>query len=291
MKKPIAVLLFVLFVLNLKAQEERRFFFWEMTDTKSKNVTYLLGSIHLGNSKLFPLPEKIEEAFERSDVLVLELDLNSIDPFQLAHRAMYLDGRTLKDELSAKTYRMLINKLEENGITEDIANFFKPWFAAMIASIFYYEGEGLTAEYGIETYFLRKANEKGKTLSELESIDEQVNVFDTMPDSLNDMVVEYILSGVASGIEFDTEKLIDSFISGNEKELSSYLFKDENLSEIDLLFQNRLLFDRNIKMAEKIEECHKSNKIHFVIAGTAHFLGSNGIIDILNKKGYKIKRL
>ncbi|MCX8054405.1 MAG: TraB/GumN family protein [Ignavibacteria bacterium] len=290
MKKSIILLLFVLFVLNTKAQEERKYFFWEMSDAKSRNVTYLLGSIHLGNSKLFPLPDKIESAFDRSSVLVLELDLNSIDPFQLANRAMYLDGRTLEEALSPKTYRMLINKLEENGITEDIANFFKPWFAAMIASISYYEGEGLSTEYGIETYFLKKANEKGKTLAELESIDEQVNVFDALPDSLNDLVVDYILSGVAGGTEFDTEKLIDSYISGNEKELSSYLFNNENPSEIELLFQNRLLIDRNIKMSQKIEEYHKSNTIHFVIAGTAHFLGPNGIIEILNKKGYRIKR-
>ncbi len=291
MKKSIILLLFILFVLNTKAQEERRFFFWEMTDNKSNNVTYLLGSIHLGNSSLFPLPKIIEESFDRSKVLVLELDLNSIDPFQLAHRAMYLDGRTLESALSKNTYQMLIRKLEENGITEDIANFFKPWFAAMIASISYYEGEGLSAEYGIESYFLKKANEKGKTLAELENVDEQINVFDAMPDSLNDLVVEYILSGVASGKEFDTDKLLECFVSGNDQELSSYLFKDDNLSEIDLLFMQRLLIDRNIKMSEKIENYHKSNKIHFVIAGAAHFLGLNGIIEILNKKGYRINRL
>ncbi|HLP31658.1 MAG TPA: TraB/GumN family protein, partial [Geothrix sp.] len=37
-------------------------------------TAYLFGSVHLGRSDFYPLPPQVEQAFARSDLLVLEVD-------------------------------------------------------------------------------------------------------------------------------------------------------------------------------------------------------------------------
>jgi len=292
MKKYLIYGLLILFYsIKLISAEKYNFFIWEMKDPEYKNTTYLLGSIHLGNEKLFPLPQKILGAFDKSEILVLEINLNNIDPFAIAQKAMYFDGRTLEGTLSQETFNNLSIILESSGFTKEIYNKFKPWFAAMVASISEYTEEGLSSEYGIDTYFLKKANENNIPVDELESTAEQINIFDSLPESLNNLVVEYILTGSPNGSSKINE-LIDAYINGDEKKISKFMIELENdTSEISELFKERLLTNRNLKMADKIDNFHKSGKIHFVIAGTAHFLGKDGIIEILKNKNYIIKRL
>lgn len=47
--------------------------------------------------------------------------------------------------------------------------------------------------------------------------------------------------------------------------------------------------DRNIKMANNIEQFLNENKEVFMIVGAAHVLGEGGIVDLLQNKNYKIE--
>lgn len=285
------LLIIIAFTVNLISKDNHSYFLWEITDIENKNTTYLLGSIHLGNEKLFPLPNKILDAFDKSGTLVLEINLNEIDPFVIAQKAMYFDERTLENSLSNETYSILSQKLESSGFTKEIYNKFKPWFAAMVASVLNYTDEGLSSEYGIDEYFLKKANEKGLPIDQLETANEQINIFDSLPDSLNNLVVDFILTGSANG-KTNIDELIEAYIKGDEKAISKFMIDSENEnSEIYRLFNERLLTNRNKKMADKIDQFHKSGKKHFIIAGTAHFIGKDGIIELLKNKNYFIRRL
>jgi uncharacterized protein YbaP (TraB family) len=58
-----------------------------------------------------------------------------------------------------------------------------------------------------------------------------------------------------------------------------------------LEISDKLLKNRNIDMAKVIEDYIGQDKIYFVVIGTAHFVGSDSIIEILKKKNlYNIKR-
>ena len=51
--------------------------FWKVSS--ADNVAYLLGSIHLGSKDMYPLAKEIEDAFERSAALIVEVDINHVD--------------------------------------------------------------------------------------------------------------------------------------------------------------------------------------------------------------------
>src|SRR4051794_3172389 len=51
--------------------------FWKVSS--GENVAYLVGSIHLGSKEMYPLAEEFENAFQRSAVLIVEVDINHVD--------------------------------------------------------------------------------------------------------------------------------------------------------------------------------------------------------------------
>ena len=118
------------------------------------------------------------------------------------------------------------------------------------------------------------------------------DVFDSFDYKYSDMIVDFMLNDLKNDETDKTKELFEAFKSGDEKMLEKLISKSmtsENESLQELSY--RLLDGRNIAMAEKIEELHSSGKVHFVVAGAAHFIGETGIINILNKTGkYRIVR-
>ncbi|HVX66984.1 MAG TPA: TraB/GumN family protein, partial [Bryobacteraceae bacterium] len=48
--------------------------------TSPTNTVYLVGSLHFGTPDMYPLPETIQSAFQKSSALVVEIDLNKVGP-------------------------------------------------------------------------------------------------------------------------------------------------------------------------------------------------------------------
>jgi uncharacterized protein YbaP (TraB family) len=56
-------------------------------------------------------------------------------------------------------------------------------------------------------------------------------------------------------------------------------------------FHRKLMSDRNIAMAEKIETILKGSDAHFIAVGAAHLLGQDNVLQILSEKGYRVRPL
>ena len=81
------------------------------------STVYILGSIHLAKPELYPLDRAISHAYENSDVLVVEVDPSSQESMMSMQNTMirsgiYSGGKSLKSELSAKTYISLKSALK-----------------------------------------------------------------------------------------------------------------------------------------------------------------------------------
>ena len=59
-------------ILAPYANADQKSFLWQITS--KQNVVYVLGSVHVGNSALYPLNKTIEDAFTQSSVLAVEVD-------------------------------------------------------------------------------------------------------------------------------------------------------------------------------------------------------------------------
>jgi hypothetical protein len=53
----------------------------------------------------------------------------------------------------------------------------------------------------------------------------------------------------------------------------------------------KIITERNKNMVQKIELLIKEPGVDFIVAGAAHFVGKDGIVELLRRKGYPIERL
>lgn len=287
-----SVLAFVslaIFVREALSQSQKSFL-WKV-QSKAGTV-YVLGSLHFAREDIYPLNQKIENAFDQSDSLVVEAnidDIKKIDIQKLVERAVYPDNDTLEKHISPETLESLRKETGGLSIPFELLNKQKPWFLAMTLASLESIKLGLDPSLGIDHYFLSKAEGKKKIL-ELESIDYQINLLSGFSDEDQELFLIYTLKDLHI-MEQEVNQLTQAWVSGDTKSMESLLTK--SLSEdkrLSAIFE-KLIFERNRRMVSKIEDFLRTKGTYFVIVGAGHLVGSQGVIELLRGKGYLIEQL
>jgi uncharacterized protein YbaP (TraB family) len=265
-------------------------FLWKI---QSKTGTaYVVGSIHAYTSELYPLPKKMEDAFDNSDALAVEANVNEIKPesmMTMINGALYQDRSTLEKHLSSETYEMTVQKLKELGLPLEIFQNTKPWFVALTLTSLELQKLGLDPEYGIDNYFLKKA-ENRKRVVELESIEYQVNLLSSFSDTEQELFLVSTLKDLDL-LKKEINTILTAWNTGDTKTMESFVSKSLQDDPGMLPIYKKLVFDRNKNMASKIEGYLKTNVQFCVVVGAAHLVGKDGIIEILKRKGYIVEQL
>ncbi len=278
-----------LFVQEALSQPEKSFL-WKIQS--ESNTVYVLGSLHFSKKEIYPLRREIEDAFDRSDVLAVEANVNDIqkaDVQKLRESALYPANDTLGKHLSSETYERVKKEMDRLGIPLELANRQKPWFLSMTIVALDSVKLGLDPKLGIDVHFLSKA-EGRKRILELESLDYQIQLLSGFSDKEQELFLLYTLKDL-NILEQELDKMIRAWTSGDTKGMESLMTKgvveDEGLSSI----YEKLVYERNKKMVSKIENFLKARETYFVIVGAGHLVGSKGIIELLKKDGYRVEQL
>jgi uncharacterized protein YbaP (TraB family) len=278
-----------LYVKDSLSQNQKNFL-WKV---QSKTGTvYLLGSIHFFKKKLYPLNKKIEDAFDKSDVLVVEADINDvgqIDIQRLMESAFYKENETLEKHVSRETYELIKKEFEGFGIPSELINKQKPWFLALTLTSLELVKLGFGSNYGIDIHFISKAEGKKKIL-ELESLDYQIDLFSNFSDDDQESFLLYTLKDLKT-LGQDLDKLVRAWTTGDTKGMESIMTKsitgDRRMSSM----YEKLVDERNRNMASRIEEFLRTKETYFIVVGAGHLVGNKGIIEILRGKGYQVEQL
>src|SRR5262245_34022112 len=133
---PVSLWLIVLFALSFgltaAGECQAKNTLWRISS--GDKTVFLLGSIHFLKKSSYPLDPAIERAFEASEKIALEIDLQpkTADATrELAmQRGIYLDGTMLRDHLSSDTYQSAERHLRQLGLEIQSLNPLKPWLVA-----------------------------------------------------------------------------------------------------------------------------------------------------------------
>lgn len=265
-------------------------FLWKV---RSKSATvFILGSIHALKKDLYPLPEKIEDAFNQSDTLVVEANFNEMNiekTMTMLESALYPGEETLEKHISKETYIILKTRLNESGIPVELFHKNKPWFVASMITALELNKIGFNTEYGIDMHFLKEAMGR-KNILELESINYQIDLFNSFSDADQEMFLLYTLKDLGI-VRKEMDVLMKAWSSGDIKTMESVMLKGLSEDTRLLPIYDKLIYERNKNMANKIEGFLNSGEIHFVVVGAGHLVGKKGIIEILRAKGYSVEQL
>lgn len=261
---------------------------WEITSDKSDHTSYLFGTIHIIPASMFSLPETITGRLDRSERLVLELDMDQAsDPmtmFALMPKMMMPTGTTLRDLLSEEDYTLVIDALNKMGLPGIMVEGIKPLFLSALMDPSMGGGMEGMASYDMSLYEYAKKKEIAH--SGLETIDEQLAAFDRIPlaDQAK-MLADQLKAGQSEGDEgMNMQKLFELYLA---EDLIGLMAMMDDQSEMGGEAMEHLLDKRNQTWIPRIETMINKESV-FIGVGAGHLAGEQGVIQLLRQAGYRL---
>ena len=274
------------------ADADGRALLWEVTSPTT--TVYLLGTIHVGSDRLYPLPAAIETAYARSAVIALEADPTDASALMSVSSTMYQPPDGLDQHVPAALYRDAQARMAATGLPGEIARMMKPWLLSMTLTMAEMGRLGFDAGRGIDLYLATRAKQDGKRLVELESMALQIALLDSLSPELQTAMLQSTVDGLKSGsLGADMTAMVEAWRRGDAVGLDELAQKD--LASSGGAAANELrarLYDqRNRAMSDRIRGLLAGREIVMVAVGAGHMTGPTGITTLLAAKGYKVRRL
>lgn len=267
---------------------------WQVDAPKSGGRAFLFGSIHFGSDALYPLPDYVEDAFDQSQLLVVELDISSVNFVEagqvLARSGRLPRGERLQDKLTSEQWSELERISIGLGLPVSAFQRLQPWLVAVQLTAAQIRRSGFDEGQGVDKHLLDryKRGRPDDMVVELETFAEQMSLFDELNDEEELAFLQQTLA------EFnDTPKSLEAIMTawqaGDEAGLAT-LIKGAFEEREDRLFQ-RIFTDRNAMMQEKLSNRLKQGEQLFVVVGAGHIIGSDGLKARLEHEGYQVRPL
>lgn len=265
--------------------------FWQVSD--DNNTVYLLGSIHVTDDSIYPLSKDILNAFVATKGLIVEANTLVVNPEDSVYiqQIMMLEGDvTIDTLLSEETYKAYVEKVATLGITPEVYNKLKPWYAGMLLQSTNMASASYSGAMGIDMYFQYLAYGH-MPIMEVEGIKYQIDLFDSFSPALQEGFLLSALSGQEESNDMIAQMLA-AWKSGDTKTLETLLFSEEEMTDIEKEFSEKLWNERNKHMTTYVESLlsDEANQDYFFVVGAGHMLNDNGIIAELIARGYKVER-
>lgn len=265
--------------------EETGGFLWEVEN--GDTTVYLQGTLHLGEEDFYPLQSSTEAAYETSDVVLPEINLNDMDEEEVQSLTMdlatYDDSVTLEDRLPPDLYEEVEGIMQSYGLEEEMYAQFEPWYVEMILQQMITEESDYEPQYGVDLYFLDRAEEDGKEIVELESYEEQMEM---MAGFSEDTQIEMLENSVAEhdNAADELDEIVTIWTEGDMEAMN------ETTEEYPDEYMEAFNDERNADMAEQISDIleNDSGQTYFVIVGTMHMTEEPSIVSILENEGYEV---
>jgi len=270
------------------SESDERAYFWKATSGKS--VLFLLGSLHFGTQSLYPLPQMVNDAFNRSDVLVVEVDINNLSSKGMTDgwsgRGRYADKSKLEDHIKRITWNKTLELANRLELNDELLLPVKPWLAALMLNAQALKREGYNAEQGIDSFFTQQAQGK-KTVMELESEGDQINLLDQLSDLEQEQMLLHTLHELNRSPE-NHKGIIEAWKKGDAEAMDLFVRQSFDNGQLGSKLFNIFFVERNERMANRLINLSSDGRTYFVVVGSGHLCGEKGILKLLEQKGFAI---
>lgn len=270
-------------VFQTQANEET--LLWEVSGNGLSKPSFLFGTFHLLCKQDIHFSEQLKKAFNYSDTVYMELDMD--DPSTMLSAMMYMNMKgdtTLADLYTDKEYERLKNYFSDTlKMPLALLQKAKPYF---LVALLYPRMMNCSSPAGVEEELVKLAKENKKEIKGLETMQFQASVFDSIPYQWQAKeLLKNIDSFSVNKTEFET--MLRFYKNQNLDSIKTMLGKSEFGSE---KYDDLLLTNRNKKWVKKLNTIMKKESV-FVAVGAGHLVGEHGLISLLKKQGYTVKPL
>ncbi len=262
--------------------------------------SYMFGTIHLPDKRVTTLPASVQEALDAADAVFTEIPLEDSNMMKAQQLVMLPGKKSLQTELPEELYGRLETFLKKKGMSMFLFNKMKPWSLATLLSML--DKMEMMQKEALDKKLYRLAKTAKKRVGGLETIQEQVGVFDSLTAEQQVMFLSVSLDMAKEADEKGEdplEELLLIYLKGDAEdlmdEMNDYdMGKDSpELQKLEDIIIERLLTNRNRNMAHRMVAMMQESpgSSFFFAIGAAHYPGETGLLQLLRKRGYRITRL
>ena len=258
---------------------------YEVADNTGNAQAWLFGTIHALPDDTIWRSSTLNQSIDQAGMLMVEIAALENEPRTRAIFARLATTPGQPDvglKVSANERPRLFEMIRKTGLSPSELSATETWAVALLLAQLGGTGDAKNgADRAIVRAFL------GREIREFEGVEAQLGIFDALPereqrDLLQAVIAEY------QNAKADPGELRRAWLVGDENALLEAM-KTGMLSDPEL--RQALLVDRNTAWLEKLEPHIRAGDHPFIAVGTAHLLGNDGLIQMLQARGYTVSRL
>jgi uncharacterized protein YbaP (TraB family) len=258
---------------------------------KGATTLYLFGSLHILPKDFAWGSPEIDAALAASDRFVFEVPIDDAaleeEKQFVLENGLYLNGRSLKNALSANEFARYAMVLRRTGLPRWQYEHYRPWLASVMLGLAYLHRDDVSNLRGADETIVEYARAHGKELGYLETVRDQMTMImhgdeRTQVKTLKSMIIRLPRTRTQD------RDLRETWASGDADRFSDLIdayFKDRPEAR-DLLIGRR-----NRAWMAPIRRYIEDQGTTFITVGAAHIGGDTGVLDLLCGEGYDVERV
>ena len=254
---------------------------WEISKDSISQKSYLFGTAHLKDRRVFQFPDALIPAIKSSQVFALEVQPEELSNSVMEEFFTKQDTNFYKKILSKDEYKKLDKRFYE--INQTPLDSFPLDHPMLLPSLLEKETKKEDDMHTfLDAYLYNIAVEFDREISGLEDIEDQLPDMDSIQEAKLKTQILQILERNPKDSELAIERLIDLYYDGD---ISQIYFWSNGFYPLD-----DVMVARNIKMTSSMDSIMQ-NKTLFAAIGAAHLPGDEGVLSLLKEKGYTVTKV
>ncbi|MEO6488352.1 MAG: TraB/GumN family protein [Ferruginibacter sp.] len=257
---------------------------WEITGNGLTRPSYLFGTMHVSSKLVFHLSDSFYNAIKKVEAVALELNPDvwqgeMIQLNRLKENYASFVQQAGNDFVTENSFRIksYVDELKSALQTE-------PAIVNNLLYRSYKTKEDFEEDTFLDLYIFQTGRKLGKKAAGVENYYEAERL---VLEAYADMAKEKKKKNNDLDVDFMNdyvEKIQQAYRKGDLDLMDSL----DNLIEQSIAFREKFLYKRNEIQANSIDSIIRHTSL-FAGVGAAHLPGSRGVIELLRKKGYKLK--
>lgn len=260
---------------------------WSISDADS--TIYLFGTVHVLRPETPWGSARVDAAFDAADNVIFEIsnpdDQAALVPLIRQHGVT--PDRPLSSLLTPEEFADLDAAARTIGGTGAGFDAFRPWLAALTLSVAPLAKAGYDPQSGVELILKHRAEDAGKPVTGLETLDRQVEILAGLPEEVQ---LAFLRSTLHDFDEATTEldAMVAAWASGDVATIDRIGVAEMKAESAEVY--EALLVRRNTNWADRIQTILAGSGVTFIAVGSAHLAGEDSVQEILESRGVAVTR-
>lgn len=253
---------------------------WQVSGKGLPSPSYVYGTIHIICKEDFQFSGTLKEKFREAKNIYLELDMDDPNMMMKMASLSMMKGQSMKDLMSPADYTYLTAYVKDSlGMPMMLFNKMKP---ITLMSLLYTKALPCSSSESYEQTMVAMAKQQKKDIRGLEKIEDQMAVFDKIPDSVEaKMILDMIKQMPEQKKQF--AQMVDAYKKEDLRALSNAMSESPEWKG----FEDIMLSNRNKNWIPVMEGAMKESTTLFAV-GAGHLYGKEGVINLLRAAGYVV---